>query len=86
MKIEKFEDIKAWQEARELVGLVYKAIPCACLCKGNGRGRSYMNDDQIMALVEHRLQRSDEAIRAARYMLVQGMLIFAMTRIYYSIL
>ena len=26
MKIEKFEDIKAWQEARELVRLVYKAI------------------------------------------------------------
>jgi len=25
-KIEKFEDIKAWQEARELVRLVYKAI------------------------------------------------------------
>ena len=43
-----------------------------------------MNDDQIMALVEHRLQRSNEAIRASRYMLVQGMLIFAMTRIYYS--
>jgi four helix bundle protein len=26
MKIERFEDIKAWQEARELVRLVYKAI------------------------------------------------------------
>jgi four helix bundle protein len=26
MKIEKFEDIKAWQEARELVKCVYKAI------------------------------------------------------------
>ena len=26
MKIERFEDIKAWQEARELVKLVYKAI------------------------------------------------------------
>ena len=26
MKVEKFEDIKAWQEARELVRLVYKAI------------------------------------------------------------
>jgi len=26
MKFERFEDIKAWQEARELVKLVYKAI------------------------------------------------------------
>jgi four helix bundle protein len=26
MKFEKFEDIKAWQEARELVKLVYRAI------------------------------------------------------------
>jgi four helix bundle protein len=26
MKIERFEDIKAWQEARKLVKLVYKAI------------------------------------------------------------
>jgi four helix bundle protein len=26
MKIERFEDIKAWQEARELVRLVFKAI------------------------------------------------------------
>jgi hypothetical protein len=26
MKIERFEDIKAWQEARDLVRLVYKAI------------------------------------------------------------
>jgi len=26
MKIERFEDIKSWQEARELVRLVYKAI------------------------------------------------------------
>ena len=26
MKIERFEDIKAWQEARELVKLVYRAI------------------------------------------------------------
>jgi four helix bundle protein len=26
MKFERFEDIKAWQEARELVKLVYKAV------------------------------------------------------------
>ena len=26
MKIEKFEDIKAWKEARKLLRLVYKAI------------------------------------------------------------
>ena len=26
MKFERFEDIKAWQEARELVKLVYRAI------------------------------------------------------------
>ena len=26
MRIERFEDIKAWQEARELVNLVYAAI------------------------------------------------------------
>jgi hypothetical protein len=26
MKLERFEDIKAWQEARQLVELVYKAI------------------------------------------------------------
>ena len=26
MKIERFEDVKAWQEARKLVNLVYEAI------------------------------------------------------------
>ena len=43
-----------------------------------------MNDDQITALIEHRLQKADEALRAARLMLDKGMLIFAMNRIYYS--
>ena len=43
-----------------------------------------MNDDQIKALVGHRLQKSEEAQRAAQFMFDQGMLIFAMNRIYYS--
>ena len=28
MKIERFEDIKAWQEARALVKMVYDSIKC----------------------------------------------------------
>ena len=43
-----------------------------------------MNDDQVRALVEHRLQKSEEALRAAQFMFDQGMFIFAMNRIYYS--
>ena len=43
-----------------------------------------MNDDQIKALVGHRLQKSEEALRAAQFRFDQGMLIFAMNRIYYS--
>ena len=43
-----------------------------------------MTDEQIRALVEHRLEKSEEALRAAKHMLDQGMLIFAMNRIYYS--
>lgn len=43
-----------------------------------------MTDEQIRALVEHRLEKSEEALRAAKHMLDQGMLIFAMNRVYYS--
>ena len=43
-----------------------------------------MTDEQIWTLVEHRLEKSEEAIRAAQSMFDQGMLIFAMNRIYYS--
>jgi uncharacterized protein (UPF0332 family) len=43
-----------------------------------------MTGEQIRALVEHRLEKSEEALRAARHMLDQGMLIFATSRIYYS--
>jgi hypothetical protein len=41
-----------------------------------------MTDEQIRSLVEHRLEKSEEALRAARHMLDQGMLIFAMNRVY----
>jgi len=43
-----------------------------------------MTDEQTMALIEHRLQKSEDALRAAQYMYEQGLLIFAMNRIYYS--
>ena len=43
-----------------------------------------MTDEQIWTLVEHRLEKSEEALRAAQSMFDQGMLIFAMNRIYYS--
>ena len=35
-------------------------------------------------LIEHRLEKSEDALRAAQYMLEQGLLIFSMNRIYYS--
>ncbi len=43
-----------------------------------------MIGDHMRALVEHRLQKSKDALRAAQYMHEQGMLTFAMNRIYYS--
>ena len=43
-----------------------------------------MTDDQIWTLVEHRIEKSEEALRAAQSMFDQGLLIFAMNRIYYS--
>ena len=41
-----------------------------------------MTDEKIRALVEHRLEKSEEALRAGKSMFDQGMLIFAMNRIY----
>ena len=43
-----------------------------------------MTDEHAKALVEHRLQKAEDALRAAQYMYEQSMLIFAMNRIYYS--
>ena len=43
-----------------------------------------MTDEHAKALVEHRLQKAEDALRAAQYMYEQIMLIFAMNRIYYS--
>jgi four helix bundle protein len=44
MKIERFEDIQAWQEARKLVNLVYKAIN-----KNNAFAHDYRLINQIQA-------------------------------------
>jgi uncharacterized protein (UPF0332 family) len=43
-----------------------------------------MTDEHAKALVEHRFQKAEDALRAAQYMYEQSMLIFAMNRIYYS--
>ena len=43
-----------------------------------------MTDEHAKALVEHRLQKAEDALRAAQYMYEQSMLIFDMNRIYYS--
>ena len=43
-----------------------------------------MTDEHAKALVDHRLQKAEDALRAAQYMYEQSMLIFAMNRIYYS--
>lgn len=43
-----------------------------------------MTDEYTKTLIGHRLQKSEDALRAAQYMYEQSMLIFAMNRIYYS--
>ena len=43
-----------------------------------------MIDEHTKVLIEHRLEKSEDALRAAQYMLEQGLLIFSMNRIYYS--
>ena len=43
-----------------------------------------MIDENTKVLIEHRLEKSEDALRAAQYMLEQGLLIFSMNRIYYS--
>jgi uncharacterized protein (UPF0332 family) len=44
-----------------------------------------MNPSDLKSLVSHRLQKSDEALQAARVMLEQKMYGFAMNRVYYSL-
>jgi hypothetical protein len=44
MNIERFEDIKAWQEARELVKLVYNAI---------GSNREFMKDLMLSNFIKY---------------------------------
>ena len=43
-----------------------------------------MKPEDIQALVEYRLERSDESIQAAKIMLENNMLSFSMNRIYYA--
>jgi uncharacterized protein len=44
-----------------------------------------MNASDLKALVDHRLQRSEEALQAAKIMMDQQMYGFAMNRVYYSV-
>ena len=43
-----------------------------------------MTDESIMALVDYRMEKSRESIKAARLMVNEKMLAFAMNRIYYA--
>jgi len=44
-----------------------------------------MNLDNTQVLAAHRLEKSEEALRAAESMLSQDMLTFAMNRVYYAL-
>ena len=44
-----------------------------------------MNASDLKALVDHRLQKSEEALKAAKIMMDQQMYGFAMNRVYYSV-
>ena len=43
-----------------------------------------MTDDSNQALVDYRMEKSQESIKAANLMLKEEMLVFAMNRIYYA--
>ena len=44
-----------------------------------------MKNEDLEALVTHRLQKSEEALQAAKIMLNKQMFSFAMNRVYYSL-
>jgi uncharacterized protein (UPF0332 family) len=44
-----------------------------------------MNASDLQALVDHRLQKSEDALKAAKIMMDQQMYGFAMNRVYYSV-
>jgi|GEM_PF-1599680 len=58
MKIERFEDLECWKEARDIVNSVYR------VCRVNGFKRDYSLTDQIERAAET-LGRKNESLAAS---------------------